>query len=342
MVTHRFQLRGLRRLAGNRSKRLAAPSKSDLPAQNLHPLMPMSSSDVLLQLQAERRGVDLVWFADTLLYVYKEDWLHRHVPDSQRGIDPLRFKAPSPERPQGPEITALTHILRHDSSAVLIDVGCNYGVQAVRMLRTAQYLGFPAKIYLFDPGIAGKLSVINLELNGFSDFDYYNYAISDRDGYVSVYIVEGESQDNKIINKSPSALQLPVYSLKLSSFLRSIDHHGLAFVKIDTQGAEYEVFRGLDDAFRRSRFAGVVEYFPNGLATRIAPRKFLASLCEEFVVYDLGPNRTYARRVTGDTVDETNQRVSLNVPPFTDLLVLSRGLPELRSLTGQIEEVFDQ
>jgi len=304
------------------------------------PLEPISMNQALLQIQAERRDIELVWYRDMPLWIYKDDWLYNHIPVERRGIDRSPFQRPRPAHPVGPDMVMLEHVLEHDPAALVFDVGCNYGVQAVRMLRTAAKLNGRIRAQLFDPGLAGKLSVLNCRMNGFDNFDFYYAAVSDTDGYVSVFINEGQTMDNKIINPRPQSLRMPVRAVRLADLLRDADRNRLFFLKVDTQGAEYEVLRGLDDPSWRSRCAAIIEFVPGGLRSRVSPREFLEGLCAEFLVLDVGAVHEYVIEVTGDRAEEVIQRVKKVKPPFTDLLLLGRDLPERDALVTKLKRMY--
>lgn len=307
---------------------------------NLPEIQPLSEKEAMLQIHAEKRKIELVWYSDTLIWVLKDDWIYQHVRQEHRNINQKTFARPVVRDIDGPDIIALKHILSADENPLLLDIGCNYGLQAVRMLRVAKSIGRRPVLKLFDPGIAGKLSLLNLVLNGFDPCDYYHVAVSDIDGYLSVHIVEGQSQDNKIINPGKDPLSLPVRSVTLNNILDNNPGHESAFIKIDTQGAEFEIFNGFKNSNFRDRFISVMEFFPNGLATRVKPKDFLKSLCNEFIIYDIGAARKYAYEVTGKTIDDVFERLNRINPPFTDLIVIAKGITRVDALRAQLEQFY--
>ena len=308
-------------------------------ATPLDRLSPVSEQSALTALMQQRESVDLVRVEDAYLWVYRNDHLYSTVRDDDKNLERAKIAMPAWPVPVGPEHTALKHVIKVDRSAALFDIGCNYGREAIRILRTARQAGSKQSLYMFDPGVAGKLAGLNVQLNGLNGFEYFDVALSDIDGHILVHLVSGQSQDNKIINRSESAISIPVRALTLSSFIRAQAIKASAcFLKCDTQGAELEVLKGFSKHPLYRKMAGIIEFFPNGLATRIKPAKFLLMLTDEFIVIDVGAHRRYFDVVDENNVEKILSRVKEVSPPYSDLLLISKTLPGAKTLFNQLKK----
>lgn len=325
------------RLRRERRRIMAPPHKPSA----LGDVQAYTERDALDALMLERKSVDLVRAEDAYLWVYRRDNLYDRILKEDRNLHPGALQSLSPGLPHGPEYTALSHVMAMDSAAPLFDIGCNYGREGIRMARMARAAGHAHPIFMFDPGVAGKLAQLNMPLNGLDNFEYYNIAIGDQDGHLLVHMVDGQSQDNKIINKGEKSVSVPVASMRLDTFMKRRGLGGKAcFVKCDTQGAEFEVFKGFRNNSLFRRMAAVIEFFPNGLATRIRPADFLKQLCDEFEVYDLGPHRKFFYKLNANDLGGVLERIQSFDPPFTDLLLLAPDLPQAAELNGRLQAEF--
>ena len=327
-----------------RLKRFVRENNDRKPADlGNHGYEPFTEQTALNALMAERKSVDLVSVKDAVLWVYRNDNLYQGLPEEDKNLNLGKLKKISHARPEGPENTALRHILSIDPKAAIFDIGCNYGREAIRMTRTIEAFGASTPVYMFDPGVAGKLAQLNMPLNGYHNFKYYNSAIGDVDGHLLVHIVDGQSQDNKIINRSEKATSVPVKSMRLDSFIRSERISAKAcFIKCDTQGAELEVLQGLQGNGLYQQSAAVIEFFPNGLATRIKPALFVTNLCDKFHVYDLGPHRKFFYKISPEDTGPLFDRIAKFNPPFTDLLLISKALPGAKDLLARLQQEHEK
>ncbi len=302
------------------------------------PIKPMSEQTALAALMQQGASIDLVRVEDAYLWVYRNDRLYTTIREDHKDLNRAKITVPTWPAPFGPEHTALKHVIKIDRAAALFDIGCNYGREAIRILRTARRAGSKQPLMMFDPGVAGKLAGLNLQLNELAGFEFYDAALSDVDGHILVHLVSGQSQDNKIINRLDKAISIPVRSLTLTSFLRDRAVKASAcFLKCDTQGAELEVLKGFSKHPLYRKMAGIIEFFPNGLATRIKPTKFLVMLTNDFIVIDVGAHRHLFDVVDESTAEKIVSRISEVSPPYSDLLIISKTLPGAKELFNRLK-----
>jgi hypothetical protein len=151
----------------------------------------------------------------------------------------------------------------------------------------------------------------------------------------------GQSVNNRVVRhgqgteeKETSFCKM-VYSISLSSYLARPEYRDRdPIIKIDTQGAEWLIWRGMQPLPDR-RIAMVMEFMPWALRQFGDPADFLRDLLEHFHLFDLGHARDRFIAISADAVPKTMART--DVPPhWTDLLCLSRKLPSAGKLIERI------
>jgi FkbM family methyltransferase len=235
----------------------------------------------------------------------------------------------------------LAHFLKHLPDFMAVDVGCQYGTSAMSTARFIQSFGKGNPILAFDPGKAGQLAHFNIVNNGFEEMiRFFPYAVSDFNGFVLLFQEPGHSENNRIVNRVDRKKDIakPVRSVRLEDFLKAEGHSGPVFIKIDTQGAEYEVFKGLGALMTEGMTAGITEYTPWALASRIDPLTFLEKLVSTHLVLNLGcdhrPDIDPLLSIEAIGLSNFSKAIDDSPSRWTDLLFIPRNLPGLAELLG--------
>jgi FkbM family methyltransferase len=112
---------------------------------------------------------------------------------------------------------------------MVFDLGCNIGFNTIWY---AKEVGPTGQVHSFDPYPWNTLAVqFNAELNGLSNIKTHTVGLADRNGILPISI-----SDPRILNESPTE--------KFNAAIRPITdyaHLRPTFMKIDIEGAEYEV-----------------------------------------------------------------------------------------------------
>jgi FkbM family methyltransferase len=155
----------------------------------------------------------------------------------------------------------LQHLIRNDGG-MFVDVGINLG-QTLLKLRSVlpefKYVGFDP-----NPECIAYVNAL-VRLNGFENTTVYPIGLSDRAAVLQLQSYADDTtdstasliQDFRPEHKVLRRLNVPVFpmnSLNLEGTLR--------FVKIDVEGAELEVIRGMMDALSRDRPIVLMEILP--------------------------------------------------------------------------------
>ena len=127
----------------------------------------------------------------------------------------------------------------HEGS-VCYDIGANVGFFTIL---AARLVGETGRVYAFEP-LPDNLDALrrNLELNGFANVEVIDAAVSDRDGTAELGIGTS-SLDSGLVE-----YEVARHSQHITVRVMRLDHGELSrptFVKIDAEGAEFAVLRGM-------------------------------------------------------------------------------------------------
>lgn len=125
-----------------------------------------------------------------------------------------------------------------------IDLGANVGYYT--LLAKKLVLDGPVWAFEASPTIYRQL-VRNIELNNF-DVVAYNFAVSDRDGEVSIHLGDNQGTAN-IFGGAPTEAVIPARSL--DSVLADQDVSAVRVIKIDIEGAEDLALAGMQETWKR-------------------------------------------------------------------------------------------
>lgn len=189
---------------------------------------------------------------DAELSLYVHDERDRHVSERLRreGIwEPY-------------ETDLLRRILK--PSAIMIDVGANIGYYTVL---AASLVGVDGHVYAFEPEPDNfNLLEKNCAHNSLSNVSLARAALSDRQGKGQIYLNDSNLGDHQVYDDGAGRLSREIELLSGSAYLKPFVQR-VDVIKVDTQGAEYQVLKGLQALIADSLPAlhMIVEFWPAGL-----------------------------------------------------------------------------
>jgi FkbM family methyltransferase len=155
--------------------------------------------------------------------------------------------------PQEPLTLGLIDQLIHEGDAI-IDVGAHVGTHALRAARASGPLG---RVYTFDPQPSNiDLVCRNANANNLQNIVAVCAAVGARNGFVRLNL-QRESDRARLSlrlhnpNNLPVRFEVPIRRLDSFMVANSIDE--VALLKIDTEGYELEVLRGLGEQITNCR-----------------------------------------------------------------------------------------
>jgi FkbM family methyltransferase len=298
-----------------------------------------------------RTQIDLVQFAGSKGFVYTDDLCYTMFPEEHKRLSPDKEPAPPPQarsieecydnEAESLQAILFCHYWREQVNFTFLDIGCHYGFTAMATARLIQSFGRNNRVIAFDSGIASNLVPFNLALNGMQNrVIFERMAISDRTGPCAVYADIFHSEDNRIVNRMPAkeALSYPVNATTLDDYFQ---YPGHLILKIDTQGAEPEVFDGMK-RLRQDRLMTIItEYTPHAIQSRVSPNDWLRGFAEDFAIYDAGERAVVLgqkHRLPKVQLDGFAERVNAKPSQYTDLLLIPLKLPGFDELVRRIEQ----
>ncbi len=160
------------------------------------------------------------------------------------------------------EIGKLIKISLHEGDNAL-DIGGNIGLQSLRM---SACVGLNGKIYAFEPlkHIAEKFKK-NIALNKANNVTLFEMALSDVEGEM-VYKMDKNTwnQGTFSLKNASTGTDAQNIIINIADELAEIQHlESLALIKIDVEGFEYNVLRGLKATLQKHRPRIIFEYDNN-------------------------------------------------------------------------------
>ena len=139
---------------------------------------------------------------------------------------------------------------QHDS---ILDIGANVGVFS----KTARRICPKCHIYAFE---AVPLFASYIKTKNFGNIDVYPFGLSDENGKATFWMAkDGNFGWNTMIGKNRKGMKKVKTEFKIFDDL-NIDIPKLQLIKIDTEGAEYKVLRGLNNVIRKQKPTLLVEF----------------------------------------------------------------------------------
>ena len=167
-------------------------------------------------------------------------------------------------RKQSTDLMALTHVWLIEEykkenfeikpNDVVIDVGAHIGLFTIY----ASQFCTNGKIYSFEPVIENyQLLLENIQLNNLNYVTSFNQAVSNSDDSIDLFLNSDES-GHSMFSKSSESIKINSTSLQNFFDENKIDH--CDFIKLDCEGAEYEIIRNLPVEYFQKINKFVIEY----------------------------------------------------------------------------------
>lgn len=137
---------------------------------------------------------------------------------------------------------------------VFIDAGAHVGYYT---LLASKLVGKKGKVIAYEPSEHNyEVLKKNVETNNLENVDFYQYAVSEKDGTATFWLSEISTEDNSLFKDTNSAEGLTVKSVKLDTHVK----HKVDFMKVDVEGAEHLVLQGAEKIILKDKPVLIVEY----------------------------------------------------------------------------------
>lgn len=153
--------------------------------------------------------------------------------------------------------------------ASFVDVGANIGYYSVV---ASQIVGAHGSVVSFEPEMKNfQLLSKNSQLNESTNIHAVNAGLAIEDRESEIYLSTDNWGDHQIYDGGDGRTSSPIKLVNGDRYLAAISHEQQPFIidvlKIDTQGAEFKVLKGLEATIRQSLpgIKIVIEFWPYGL-----------------------------------------------------------------------------
>lgn len=201
--------------------------------------------------------------------------------------------------------------------SVCVDVGANIGYYTLLM---AQRAGAQGRVYAFEPVPSiYMLLEKNIRANGYGNVRAFPTALSSGEGSVDLYLNSYNGGDNRMY-PSEGMQRIQVQTQALDALMEE----KVDVVKMDVQGAELQVLKGMRRVLSESHPVIVLEYSPMSIARMGEdPRELLQILAEEgYVFADVDEAE---HKLVSATASQLSERYPADEERFTNILCMPKG-----------------
>ena len=222
-----------------------------------------------------------------------------------------------------------------------IDVGANYGMTTVALGGFYKRCGRNNRIYAFEPGEVFALLQETVRLNRLDDMTTcIRAALSDQAGEVEFHLTPAQSPASSLLSAAVQRAgivetrSVTVEVRRLDDFVSTIRYTAGLAVKIDAEGADFKVLRGMPK-IRATKHAVIqIEFFPMLIDSYADPARELIELAKQYVMIDVGD--TTNTLIANSEIPGFVARVRAKPVPSTDILLIPYNLPAIKTLTTRI------
>lgn len=150
--------------------------------------------------------------------------------------------------------------------SVCIDIGAHFGLYSIVL---AKYLG--CRVYSFEPTkFTGDVFRANIRYNNLGSLiEYIPKAVSSKSGTATFYVQDTEGAvSNSLVNYQHSEERKNEVTVEVVSIDETFDGVEYGFLKIDAEGAEFDVLLGARQTLARYRPKMILGLHPSPLKAR--------------------------------------------------------------------------
>jgi FkbM family methyltransferase len=214
---------------------------------------------------------------------------------------------------------------------VFLDIGANIGYFSVI---AAAIVGETGKVIAYEPDERNfTLLKRNLSDNHFTNAAVFQAALSDYHGRGHIYLCDDNEGDHRIYDCGEGRERMDVDVFSGNHHIPEVSRH-IDFIKIDTQGSEVHVLRGMDRLLQANadHLSMVIELWPHGLKRSGASGRAFLDMIAGFN-FHLFMIDTIGCRLIPITLEGLYQWVAdMEAQPenegFMDLFLTRRQVPE--------------
>ena len=183
----------------------------------------------------------------------------------------------------------IRHYLRDIDGPVIIDIGANIGNHSL------DFSTYSQRVYAFEP-VDFIFDVLkkNVEDNGVGNIVLTNKALSHEECAAEIFIVPHNIGASGFDERTEDAKRISVYKIVGDSFFLNQQIERIDFIKVDVEGHEEEVLRGLLETIKKFKPLIMMEWYDLEMINKINKSRFMDLLREYYDIQVLGNNRDEA------------------------------------------------
>jgi len=300
------------------------------------------------------KSVDLVNFDEMSIFMFVDDLAYQTVPEERKHYSVVQHVQARKTGTWGLGFDSQTRITRDNIVAALlehhwahrldftyVDVGCQYGSSAIVVAGYIRQHARGKKVICFEPGVAGELVPHNIKLNGMEKLIVFEHrAVGEHSLPCLMFHDEGHTENNRMTHRRPDSFGFVADGVSIDDYVVQHDINHPLIMKIDTEGAEPLVFRGMERARASRPVTAIMEFCPGPMTTLMDPEKFLEWVSEDCDLFDLRagePDGSVGiQHVRRDDIHDLTQNVLNSASGWTDLLLIPQQLPGAAELAARI------
>lgn len=188
---------------------------------------------------------------------------------------------------------------------IVCDIGAHIGSYTLTL---AKLVGSKGKVYAFEP-VPENLLLLkrNVQLNSHKNVVVIDRAVASFTGKAKLYLSKTSSTDHQLYSSDKKRNLIWVKTTSLDDYFK-FHNVKIDFVKIDVQGSEMKVLRGMQGLLKKNRHITILtEFWPQGL--RLAgdsAEDYLRSLAQlGFKILEINEWEARLKKVTIDNLLKT-------------------------------------
>jgi FkbM family methyltransferase len=169
----------------------------------------------------------------------------------------------------------------------VVDIGANVGYLSRRF---ASMVGRSGKVYSFEPDPA-MFEFLSFNTRKFPQVERTQTALSDHNGQCQLYLHPTSAMSNSLVHAWEYGRPITVQTTTFDAWVATAKVDAIRLVKIDVEGAEPLVLRGMQKALEDSLQPSViVEFSPANLGSHTAEKEVFDVFTESrYTVYRIDP-----------------------------------------------------
>ncbi len=207
-----------------------------------------------------------------IMYGFKDDFITKRI--KKKGLY------------EKPTLDFIRQYLSHINGPVIVDIGANIGNHSL------DFSTYAKQVYAFEPvGFTFDLLMKNVEENNIENISLTNKALSHEEGDAVIFIVPGNVGASGFDERAENAEEVRVNKIIGDSFFASQALDRIDFMKVDVEGHEEEVLRGLLNTIKKFKPLIMMEWYDIEAINKINKSRFMDVLRDYYDIQVLGNNR---------------------------------------------------